>query len=454
MTCLFCDPDRPALGDYNIEKSVISGMMQSPDTQVDAALRLLKPADFSHNHAGLLFDLIARRYSEKEPVDPVSIVSYLFDKGMQNEITPLFVSEAFTASANPSHTDHYAQIVLEFSKRRQMVKIAADLARAALEGGNDEWQNEATAVMLRADSALMGRDSEIVSIKKVTGDYADAFERDVEQGIDPCIATGITGLDKQLDGGVRREYIIIGALQGFGKSLLAMQIAGKLANAGRRGFVVGYDMSPLQVFMRDLAREASVPLNQIMGRVPIEGTGVFQDITRGISRMDAYWDVWYTTSPYVTLDTAIAHARSLHRQKPLDWIVVDYLQRVPQQKKGKERTDEALVAISDRLDKLQKELNCTLLAPVQLNDDGLVREARGLLDAPQVYIRIEMETAENQDGDIEAGDNGWFRILKNRFGVRDRRCPVFRNGQFQRFEDREYVKPATQTKNNKRTWNK
>jgi replicative DNA helicase len=452
MSCPHCTPDRRALGDFNIERCVLSCMIQSPETQVDAALRLLSPGDFSVENCGLLFDIIVRRHQNEELVDATSLVAYLYDKGLQEKITPSFVTETFTASPNPSHTAHYAELVLEFSKRRQMVSIASEMARAALGGGEEGigWQDGCLDALRKADTTLMGRDGEeIIHIKDVSFQYLDIAEKSLSEGIDPATPTGIRALDGLLDGGIRREYILIGGLQGHGKSLLAMQMAGELSKSGKRGFIIGYDMSPIQVFMRDLAREANVPLNQIMGRSKIEGQMDFQSLTRGVSRMNGGWDVHYTTSPYVTLDTAIAHARALHRKKPMDFIVVDYLQRVPSIKRKNERPDEALSGISDRLDTLQKELGCTLIAPVQLNDDGMIGGARALLNNPQVFIRIEMDTVENQDGEMEAGDNGFLRILKNRFGPKDRRVPVFRNGPFQRFEDREWSKPTPQSKSGK-----
>lgn len=444
MSCPHCDPSRPALCDYNIEMALISCLMQSPETQVDAALRSVSTADFQNEVTGLLFDLIVRRHSDGQPVDPVSLTSYVFDKGMQAAITPSIITDAYTASANPSNTTHYAEVVREFSKRRQMVSIASELARAALDGGNDEWKARSIDVMRKADVALMGKDGdEIVKLGEVADQYARAFEHDFTHGIDPFVPTEIDGLDKLLDGGIRREYILIGGLQGHGKSLLAMQMAGRLANAGRRGFIIGYDMTPIQVFMRDLARETGVPLSKIMGRSPTEQNGDFWDITRGITRIRNGWDCFYTSSPYITFETAAAHARSLHRQKPLDFIVLDFLQKVPITKKSKERTDEALVGLSRRVWALQRELGCTLIAPVQLNDDGLIREARGLLDDPEVFIRIEMEETAGETGESETGDNGFLRILKNRFGAKDRSVPVSRNGPLQKFQDRPWEKPAT-----------
>lgn len=440
-TCPWCEPGVTLPGSGEMDRAVLSCMMQAPATAVDAALQLLTAADFYTPAAGTLFDVICRRYAAGEPVDAMALTAYLYDRGMIEGLGgPLFVTECYTAATLTNHVRHYAEAVATASKRRQMARLASELACAAIHGSqdSDDWRDAAMPLMRRADALLVdGTASEVIPLKEVATRYLDYVDSN-PGGIDPPVRTGINRLDSLLTGGIRREYTLIGGRQGHGKTLLAMQLAGKLAAAGRRGYVVGYEMSALQILMRDIARETRVPVTHVMGREPFEGMEV-QQVTRGISRMVEGWDVWYTDSPYVTLEGVAAHARSLHRQKPLDFIVIDYLQLVPMKRArgNQERSDEILKDISVQAERLRKELGCTLIAPVQLNDDGLIRDARGILDAPQAFIRIEMEEAAGEDGAIQSGDNGFLRVLKNRFGITNRACPVFRNGNYQCFEDRE-----------------
>jgi predicted ATP-dependent serine protease len=203
--------------------------------------------------------------------------------------------------------------------------------------------------------------------------------------------------------------------------------------------IIGYEMSALQIFMRDVSREGKIPVTHVMGREPFEGMEV-QDTTKSISRMMEEWDCHYIDSPYITLASVAAHARTLHRQKPLDFIIVDYLQIIPRGNHGKRRSDEILVELSTDLSRLQKELGCTLIAPLQVNADGEIAEAKAIVNPAQVYLRIEMIEKDNEEtGAKEGTDEGFLRVLKNRFGAVNRACPVFRNGCYQTFEDREHT---------------
>ena len=154
------------------------------------------------------------------------------------------------------------------------------------------------------------------------------------------------------------------------------------------------------------------------------------------------WDVHFIEDPFVTMETIAAHARALHRVKPLDFMVVDYLQLVPLHNTGKEREDIQLKNLSDSLERIRKDLGCTLIAPVQLNDDGLIRNARSILDSPQVFFRIEMDEVEGEDGQMESGDYGKIKVCKNRYGRNNVSFRVFRNGPLQRFEDSDDRQPS------------
>jgi len=442
MTCPFCT-QQPAntAGIEKSEQCVISCMLQNPRLAIDAALQILKPTDFSNGACGLLFRIIAEFQADGRDVDPVTITAYLYDKNMVDTVGgPAFVSEVYTVAPNPGHIKHYAGQVLDASKRRQLLQIAQEMARhasGAVEAEGD-WRDAILPLMRQADGTLMdGAVDEIRPLRAVAGKYLDFIDNGAGE-VDPPVTTGIKALDKLLLGGTRREYILIGGRQGHGKTLLSMQLAGHLANAGRRGYVVGYEMADLQILMRDIAREARLPVSHVMGREPFV-VGEAQKTSRTIAHLMEKWDVHYTDSPYITLDSVAAHARSLHRVKPLDFIVVDYLQLIPRKGAAKNlRSDQVIEELSKQLGRLQKELNCTLIAPVQLNDDGLIRDARSILDAPQVFIRIEMNTEESEDGGDDIVTNtGRLKVLKNRFGVVNKSCPVFRNGNYQCFEDRE-----------------
>lgn len=437
MSCIHCDPKNKVPGDAAMEACVVSSMMQSPDAAT-AAREIVGEADFGNPACAVIFQAVTALSDAGCPVSMVSVCSWLDERDKLtmaggNGGVGSVLAETYDFQA----VRFYARQVALLSRRRKMLLLAAEMASIAQFGSHEtDWKEGLAAVMapiMRKADLLMadGKGTEITELRDVTRKYLDYYDGAGVAGIDPPVSTGISSLDALLSGGIRREYIIIGGKQGHGKTLLAMQLAGHLANDGRPGLVVGYEMSDLEVFMRDLARESAVRLNAVMGREQFE-SGETQSITRTISRLTQGWDVGYIDNPRITIDSVIAHARSRKREGRLDWMVVDYLQLIPR-RKGRERGDEILMELSGQLNLLRKELQCTIIAPVQLNDDGLIRDGRAILDAPQLFIRIEMDEHEGQDGLNEVADTGKLRILKNRFGANNRTCSVKREGEYQRF---------------------
>jgi replicative DNA helicase len=432
------DISRKPPGSEEMDRAVISCMMQLPDTAIEAAVEILKASDFLTGHCAYLFDLIVSRHTNGHPVDAVSLAAHLIDQGRIADIGGAFVlSEISTTVSAPSAVRSYCEDVAAASRRRTVAKIATRMDVLAYDGP-DDWREQMGQLIRELDTAMVAsRKAKLIPVKDVLLEYVDRLMGSVETEIDPAVATGIVGLDELLSGGIRREYILIGGRQGHGKTLLAMQMAGKLAFSGRRGLIIGYEMTALQIVMRDIARESGIPLDKVMGRSPLNTQGDINYVQGMIEKMAKAWDIHYTESPYITLEGVASHARNLHRKKPLDFLVIDYLQLVPKAQRTGERADQALKTVSEEAERIRKELGCTLIAPVQLNDDGQIRDARSILDAPQVFLRIEMDTENNEDGIEVATDTGRIRCLKNRFGTSNRAVAVKRNGPLQRFEDNE-----------------
>ena len=328
----------------------------------------------------------------------------------------------------------YCETVKDASTLRTVARLAGQIETVAY-AKPDDWRQQAQQMLGQIDNAMTDANTtKSVSHQEVILEYTDRCLIDCEGEIDPAVTTGIKALDALLDGGIRREYVLIGGKQGGGKTLLAMQMAGHLANAGRRGLVIGLEMSPLQLVMRDIAREANVSLPIVTGRNRDRRSGDLKNIQQSLVRTAQTWDVHYSLDSYITIEGIASLARSLHRVKPLDFILLDYIQLVTRTGNGKERSDEILKSMSEKLQALRRSIGCTLIVPTQLNDDGEVRDSRALQDAPETVLKIVMDVRAD-DADEGDPDLGIIKVTKARWGRVGSSCRVERNGMFQRFQD-------------------
>ena len=430
------DISRKPPGSEESDLAVISCMMQSPDHAIPIASEILKATDFSTFHCSVLFDLIIQRHYANHPVDAAGLFIALSDSPDKLSAVggPAKLTEAYVATSLPSAVRSYCETVKDASIQRTVARLADRLTTIAYEKPED-WRTQTVQTISAIDASMTTMDTaRTVSYRDVILDYLDRCVDDCDGEIDPPVTTGIKAMDEIMDGGIRRGFYLIGGKQGSGKSLLAQQFAGHLANAGRRGLMVGLEMLPIENAMRDIAREASVALNVINGRNRDRSDWDLRDIRTACTRMAQDWDVHFTTDANMSVDSIVAHARALHRVKPIDFIVVDYAQLIARAGNAKERTDEILKAIAERLRELKIQLKCTIILPTQLNDEGEVRDSRALQDAPETVIKI-IEDQRDNDADPDDPYLGFIRITKNRWGANNVACRVERVGKHQKFVD-------------------
>lgn len=431
-----------ALSDLNIEKAVISAMLCHPEA-IEAASSV-QPTDFTGYATRVLFEQILALHNAGDAVDVVVLTTHLYQKKLIDAVGgPAFVSECAT-EGYAYNFKQYIDILKDLSARRQILVISDKIARLARDGVRDEssWRDILPGYLSEVDSIMItGKKSAAKTIKQVAFECIDHMEKQYQasEETDKPISTGIEGLDKLLDGGIRREYVLIGGKSGEGKSLLTMQLAGNLMNAGRRAYIQSYEMRDVILMQRDISRMAGIPLNQVMARVKHENEFVMQKIGRAVMDIQEKWDGLIHDDPNVKFEDLLQAIRAEHRKKPIDLVVVDYLQYIPKNRSLKLQDYQILKYYSDELGRFQRELNCTLIAPLQIDNDGDIKESKAIQDSSQLFIRIEMTEKEDDNGVMAATDEGFLRILKQRFGTKGKSAPVFRNGQFQRLEDREHV---------------
>jgi replicative DNA helicase len=80
----------------------------------------------------------------------------------------------------------------------------------------------------------------------------------------------------------------------------------------------------------------------------------------------------------------------MHKEKPLDLIVLDYIQLIDASGQRKSETrQEAVAQVSRSAKRLAAELNCVVIGLSQLNDDGKLRESRAIGQDANAIIAVE-----------------------------------------------------------------
>jgi replicative DNA helicase len=230
--------------------------------------------------------------------------------------------------------------------------------------------------------------------------YFDRAQSDAEERVAP---TGIADLDWRLNGGLRAgQLALLAARPGVGKSGLAMSIAYDLGvRRGRSVGVVSLEMSRDELLQRLVAMHTGVDTRRVEGLVRRGDPALVGALAALADAPIAIED-----SAMLTVMDVRSKARRLAAQRPLDLLIVDYLQLLIGDSSAQNRVDE-VSRISRQLKLLARELGCPVLALSQLSRAVEQRASK----VPQLSDLRDSGSLE-QDADIvlfiyrEEGEGG------------------------------------------------
>ena len=185
--------------------------------------------------------------------------------------------------------------------------------------------------------------SDIVGVLdgRIRGNFARTLEP---------VRTGFTPLDDYLSGGFHAEdLVLIGGMQGVGKTVAVLQMAREVALQGRPAIVVCYEHSPIHLFFRLLCLESfwnegpRLTWPELRDGIRSLGGEPGRSFDRLLLRLPAAQEAWRRLSRYMeevllveadgvhttvdVLDTFVADVRARGYEGPA--LFVDYVQIVP-----------------------------------------------------------------------------------------------------------------------------
>ena len=117
----------------------------------------------------------------------------------------------------------YASLVMDTYRLRQLMNAGTDIADLAMTPGHHAAEQIDKAQMLLAKLATVKAKRDPQHINQSLADYLQLLQ-DMSEGKNPAISTGIGGLDRILNGGLRKgEVFVLGARPKHGKTGIARQ---------------------------------------------------------------------------------------------------------------------------------------------------------------------------------------------------------------------------------------
>ncbi len=399
---------RSVPADVLAERAVLGAILLERDA-ILAISDTLQADDFYLEKHALIYQAMLACLAQRVPPDLTTVAAAL-RRSEQLDLVGGFtlLGELLAEVPTAVHVTYYATIVTRAATLRRLIEAGGQITAL----GYDE-QPELETTLDLAEQTLFAvshlqRGADFVPAATAVQRYFEASQRDEEERVTP---TGIRDLDHMLNGGFRPgQLVLLAARPGVGKTGLALSITHHLAVRKQRSVgVVSLEMHEGELVQRLLAIHTGVDTRQVEAQVRrgdpalIEALGVLADAPFAIE-----------DSAMLTVMDVRSKARRLATVRPLDLLIVDYLQLLISDDPNPSNRVNEVSRISRQLKLLARELQCPILALSQLSRAveqraskvpqlSDLRDSGSLEQDADTVIFIYREAADKDSGQAASG---------------------------------------------------
>lgn len=363
----------------DFETGVIGSLLLAPEPVLPLIRAKLTADDFSIAINQDIFRAACKLADQEKTVDPVTIRE-------ATKVTSEYLVELMQLTPTAANVEAYIRGMTEQVMKRKLAELSDTVIERLAEGDNP--QEVCTYTQEQVEKIAEGRAaSDLISSHDACMDFYEYLERIAEGKVKPYVSSGYKALDDVLGGGFVNEGLyILAARPGCGKTTLAIQIADKIANAGKPVLFVSLEMSSLQITAKRVATETRIGYTSIVtGELGEKQIGWVADACGKLSERP----LEINRRPGASVDDIAFMARQV---KGLSFIVIDYLGLI------RHKPGQSLYAqvseTSNSLKRLARRLGVPILCLAQLN-----RESEGGAGGKPKASHLRDSGAIEQDAD-------------------------------------------------------
>ena len=364
------------LANVETEENILSLLLFSPRF-IRRVVDVLQPEHFYRDRHALIYRVMVKLYQQGRLGTPDNVWDEIerMDATSQMGSTWGDLLDLADSSRAREDIEDYAAVVIRKATMRRLAMAGAEIVASAYAEEDDAVEKSEKLIY----EIAVGANSESIP---TFADALDSYIADLEQrmedrehGVAHGLPTGFTGVD-QIIGGLQPGTLnTLAALTGFGKTAFALNAAVNVIQHAKRVLFFSLEMSRNELIQRVLAME--VPIDQMFlrdGDVSKFQLKMLKDRAQGLRACDFNID-----DQTFLLSGIKSKARQMHARKPLDLLVIDYLQMVQATPDGRAKHEtraEEIAKLSREMKRLARELNIPVLVLAQLNRDVDKRQTK------------------------------------------------------------------------------
>lgn len=353
--------------DIEAEEAVVGALLIDGDSFLRVS-HLIKQDDFYRERNRICFASCAELFQRSEAIDQVTLARELSRTNQLESVGGMaYLSHLISITPNSANAEYYAQLISRTAIMRRLIDAASRISALGYEDTDD-----VDATLRRAEDTLFqvrsGQpDRGFMPLRQIYDQFLEdrAALTEPAQNSAP-IMTSFNALDELLGGMQRSDMLILGARPGIGKSTLAINICLNAAKSGVSSGIFSLEMSREQLALRILAADAGIDAHRLrLGLYTEAEEQRIIDSIGNLSDMPVYID----DTPFQGIVEMRGKSRRLSMEYGLDLLVIDYLQLVQGEGRGRfgDNRVQEISEISRSIKGMARDLNIPIITCSQLS---------------------------------------------------------------------------------------
>ena len=432
--------DKVPPNNLEAEQATLGALLLDWSAMTDI-VTLLRPDRFYSLQNRTVFEGLVELFRQNIRGDIVALTEELSKKGkLEKAGGAAYIASLTDKVPTSANIRYYADIVLEQSIRRELIRISSEIKADAYNETKkttdvlESAEKQVFALSDRNQTTVIHEMKELV--KTLVQTIEDRYKRN---SAFTGIPSGFVKLNNMTSGFQNSELIVIGARPSMGKTALAMSMMQHIAV--EKHIPCGFfslEMSSESVGQRLLSMEARLPGTKLRsGMLTIADFQKLQDAAGRIFEAPLY----IIDTPNMQLLDIRAMARRLVLNHGVKIIFIDYIGLITTENKRAELWEQ-VTEISKSLKALARELNVPVVALSQLGREAegseptlaQIRGSGSIEQDADVVMFIQRERKKTEEGEMQPVQDAKIMLAKQRNGpIGD--IPLLFLGSYTKFEN-------------------
>ncbi|WP_392486704.1 replicative DNA helicase [Haloimpatiens sp. FM7315] len=347
--------------DLNAETEVLSNILLNSSALLKVA-EILSYKDFYNERNRILYKAITELYMDNISIDIVNLKEKL-GNSLEKAGGISYMAELINSALACSDIKGHAEIIKKKSINRKFQEIITKAKKCIENNDGDSYElmDKLSAMFIELNASSKEGEScvenDLVDIMK---NMEDLYKNGGKQDI---IKTGYKKLDSALGGLNKQDFIIVAGRPSMGKTSVSINLLKNIIlKEHKSAAFFNLEMAKKQFYQRMLSMCSSLPIDNIKkGLISTEEWITLTNLCNQISTSNfSLYDKIFK------LNDIIMECRKIKMKKPLDVVIIDYLQLIELEGRYENRNVQ-VSKISRALKLLAKELDITVIALSQLS---------------------------------------------------------------------------------------